>query len=156
MNQNAITNLTVMSDVSLITLDNIPNKIQVLSNIFTAIAGEGINIDMISQTAPYRGIVNVSFTLPDNDLVKAINVLGKFKKDIPQLRVEVNSNNSKISVYGEAMRDIPGVAAKLFTVLSANDIEIKLVTTSEVDISCLVYEKDVDRAVDAIKKEFNL
>ncbi|NLY43471.1 MAG: ACT domain-containing protein [Clostridiaceae bacterium] len=156
MSDNTITNLTVSSYVSLITLDSIPNKTSVLSEIFTTISDAGINIDMINQTAPYRGVVNVSFTISDDDLAKAITVLGQFKKKIPDLRVEVNSNNTKLSVYGEAMRNMPGVAAKLFTVLAENDIDIKLVTTSEVDISCLIYEKDTAKAVEAIKEAFDI
>ena len=156
MNQKPITNLTVNRSVSLITLDSIPNKTSVLSSIFTTISEAGINIDMINQTAPYRGVVNVSFTLSDEDLAKAIIVLGQFKKKIPNLRVEVNSNNTKLSIYGEQMRNMPGVAAKLFTILSENKIDIKLVTTSEVDISCLIYEKDTTKAVEAIKKEFSI
>ncbi|MDK2798506.1 MAG: hypothetical protein PWP27_617 [Clostridiales bacterium] len=156
MKNQPITSLSVMSDVTLITLNNIPNQISIIADIFTAIAKEDINIDMISQTVPYGRIVNISFTLSDNDLVKAINVLGKFKKDIPELTVEVNSNNNKISIYGEAMRETPGVAAQLFSILSENNIEIKLVTTSEVDISYLIYEKDVEKAINSIKKAFNL
>jgi aspartokinase len=59
-------------------------------------------------------------------------------------------------VYGEGMKNIPGVAAKLFTILAQNGIDLKLVTTSEVDISCLIYEKDIDTALTALKKEFNI
>ena len=156
MTHKAVTHVSVTNDVSLITLDNIPNKIKMIANIFTTIAKENINIDMISQSAPYRGVINISFTLPDSDLMKIIKLLSRFKKDIPDLRTEVNSNNCKLSIYGQAMRDLPGVAAKLFSVLSEHNIEIKLVTTSEVDISYLIDEKDIERAMESIKEEFNI
>ncbi|MCG8501622.1 MAG: ACT domain-containing protein [Firmicutes bacterium] len=152
----AITNISIMNDVTLITLDNIPNQLKIIADIFTAIANEDINIDMISQTAPYRGSLNISFTLPTDDLIKAINVLGKFKKEIPGMRADINSNNCKLSVYGDAMRDIPGVAAKFFALLEENEIPIKLITTSEVDISCLIYEKDVDKARTCVKETFGI
>jgi aspartokinase len=127
-----------------------------IPDIFNAIAEQNINIDMISQAPPYRGVINLSFTLPSDDLVKAISVLNKFKKIVPGLFIEINAENTKLSVYGEQMKNIPGVAAKLFTIFAGNGIDIKLVTTSEVDISYLIDEKDVDKALKAIKDEYNI
>ncbi|WHH59021.1 ACT domain-containing protein [Petroclostridium sp. X23] len=152
----SITTLSVVNDVTLVTLNNIPNKIETIANIFTAIAKESVNIDMISQTAPYRDVINISFTLPDDALSTVLNTVGRFKKTIPELRVEVNSNNSKLSVYGEVMRTTPGVAARVFTILAQENIQVKLVTTSEVDISCLIYERDAGKAMEAIKREFKI
>jgi aspartokinase len=156
LNRKAVTSLSVTDEVTLITIDNIPNNTKTISDIFNAIADEGINIDMISQTIPYRGILNLSFTVSDRDLPRALQVLGTFKKTIPELRTEVNSNNCKLSVYGEAMKELSGVAAKFFTIFSENDIEIKLITTSEVDISCLIDAKDIEKAEAAIKSKFNI
>ena len=65
-------------------------------------------------------------------------------------------NNSKVSVYGEEMKHTPGVAARVFKALAKENIEVKLITTSAVDISCLVYERSIDDAVNSIKKEFSL
>ena len=70
--------------------------------------------------------------------------------------VEIDADNTKIAVSGEQMKNIPGVAARLFTILAKNEVDIKLISTSETDISYLVYMKDVDRAVYAIKKEYSL
>lgn len=152
----AVTNISVTYNVALVTVDNLPNNISIISGIFNSIAQQRINIDMISQTPPYKGSISLSFTIPSDDLVKAIGALNKFKKDVPNLRIEVDADNTKISIYGEEMKNLPGVAAQLFTILADNGIEIKLVTTSEVDISYLIYEKDVDRAINAIKKEYGL
>lgn len=151
-----ITSITVTYNVALITVDNLPNKIKLISDIFNSIAQQKINIDMISQAPPYKGSINLSFSLPSEDLVKAITELNKFKKEVPNLLIEVDANNTKVSVFGEKMKDLPGVAAKLFTLLANNGIEVKLVTTSEVDISYLIYDKDVDRAIEAIKKEYGI
>lgn len=156
MDGKAVTSFSITDEVSLISLDNIPNNTKTFSDIFTAIANEGINIDMISQTSPYRGRIQVSFTMSDHDLPKAINILSTFKKAIPEIRTEINSNNCKLSVYGEAMKYQPGVAAKIFTLLAENDIEIKLVTTSEIEISCLIYDRDAEKAEAALKNEFNI
>lgn len=154
MENTPVTQITVTYNVALVTVDNLPNNMKLISNIFNAIAQAKINIDMISQAPPFRGSINLSFSLPDNDLVKALSALNKFKKEVPNLNIEVDADNTKLSVYGEGMKNLPGVAAKLFTILAENGIEVKLVTTSEVDISYLIYEKDVDRAIEAIKSEF--
>jgi aspartokinase len=156
MSKTPVTNITVIYNVALVTVDNLPNNMSLVSDIFNTIAQEKINIDMISQAPPYRGSINLSFSLPSDELVKAISALNKYKKDVPNLRIEVDADNTKLSVFGEEMKNIPGVAAKLFTILAANGIEIKLVTTSEIDISYLIYEKDVDKAIDAIKAEYKI
>ncbi len=151
-----ITGYTVVSDVALITLDKVPNNIKIISDIFNAVAKKDINVDMITQTPSYSGVVNVSFSIPLNDLSKAIEALAVFRKDIPQLRLDIDSNNSKISVYGEGMKNIPGVAANLFALLAESGTDIKLVSTSDTDISYLISGKDEVRAIESIKKEFNL
>lgn len=156
MSEKPVTDLAIVYDVALVTIDNLPNDIKLISDIFNAIASENINIDMINQAPPYRGNINISFSISSNDLIKTISTINKFKKVIPDLHVEVDANNTKLSVYGKEMKNIPGVAAKLFTIMAENGIEIKLVTTSEVDISYLIYEKDVDRAIQSIKNEYGL
>jgi len=156
MINNPVTSISVTYNVAFITVDNLPNNMKLISDIFNSIAQQNINVDMISQAPPYRGHINLSFSLPSDDLIKAISTLNKFKKDIPDLRIEVDNNNTKLSVYGENMKDLPGVAARLFTILASNSIEVKLVTTSEVDISYLIFEKDVDKAINAIKNEYKI
>lgn len=155
MSEKVISSYTVTHGVALITIDNIPNNTRVVSEIFNAIAEQNINIDMITQSPCYKGILNISFTIPGEDMPKAITALAKFKKEIPALRLDIDSNNTKICVLGEGMRTASGVAANLFTVLSRVEIEIKLVTTSETDISYLVSSADEESAIASIKKEYN-
>jgi aspartokinase len=111
---------------------------------------------MVSKAPPYKGSVNISFSLSSDDLVKAITLLNRFKITVPDLVIEVDAYNTKVSVFGEGMKFIPGVAAKLFTILANEGIDIKLITTSEVDISYLIHEKDADRAISLIRNEFSL
>jgi aspartokinase len=153
---NPVTNISAIYNVALITVDNLPIDMKLISDIFNTIATQKINIDMISQAPPYRGNINLSFSLPSDDLVKAISALNMYKKLIPNLHIEVDADNTKLTVYGEHMKNLPGVAAKLFTILAGNGIEVKLVTTSEVEISYLIYEKDVDKAIEAIKQEYKI
>lgn len=156
MNNSPVTNISATYNVALITVDNLPNNMKIISDIFNSIAKQKINVDMINQAPPYKGTINLSFTIPSDSLVNAISTLNDFKNDIPELTVEVDADNIKLSVYGEKMKNIPGVAARLFTLLSTRGIAVKLVTTSEVDISYLIYEKDVIKAINAIKKEYGL
>lgn len=156
MSDNPVTSIEVTYNVALVTVDNLPNNVKLISDIFNSVSQQNINIDMISQAPPYRGSISLSFTIPSDDLVKAISALSKFKKTVRELNIQVDADNTKLQVYGEGMKNIPGVAAKLFTLLADEGIEIKLVTTSEVDISYLIYEKDVDRAINSIKSEYGI
>lgn len=156
MPERAVSDLTVTYNVALVTVDYLPNDIKLISDIFNKIAEQKINIDLINQAPPYRGTVNISFSIPADDVAVVIGTLNSFKKQVPDLRVEVDAGNTKLSVYGQGMKNLPGVAARLFTILANNGIEIKLITTSEVDISYLIYEKDVDKAIESIKREFNM
>jgi aspartokinase len=156
MHNKPVTSISTEYNVALVTVDNLPNNMVLISSIFNRIAKEKINIDMISQAPPYKDTINISFSILSQDIVKVISVLNSFKAEVPNLRIEIDSDNAKVSVFGQAMKNIPGVAAQLFTLLAINGIEVKLVTTSEVDISYLVYEKDIDKAIQAIKKEFGI
>ncbi len=156
MTDKPVSSINVTYNVALVTIDKLPNDARLISDIFNAIAKNGINIDMINQAPPYRGSISTSFSIPSDDLINALSTLHAFKKSVKDLRVEVDAGNTKLQVYGEGMRSLPGVAARLFTVLADEGVEIKLVTTSEIDISCLIYEKDVDKAVSAITKEYGL
>ena len=156
MSENPVTKLNITYNVALVTVDKLPNNTRLISDIFNTIAQKKINIDMISQAPPFRGTMSISFSLPADDLVTALSALNGFKKVVKDLQIEIDADNTKLQVYGEGMRNIPGVAARLFNTLANEGVEIKLVTTSEVDISYLIYEKDVDKALQAVKLEFGL
>ncbi len=155
-NNSAVSDISITYNVTLLTVDNLPGDIKLISEIFNTIAAQDINIDMISQAPPYKGSISISFSIPSSDMVKAISALNGFKNVVQKLQIEVDTDNTKLTVYGEKMKNLPGVAAKLFTAMASEGIEIKLVTTSEVEISYLIGEKDVDRAIEAVKKEFSL
>jgi aspartokinase len=142
-----ISKLNINENVTLITLTNIPINNKNIAEIFTSLAEANINVDMISQTSPLKGKINISFTLEDDVLFNAIQTLKSYKKDIPNLRIDVNSNNTKLSLYDEDMNLKPGIAAKTMSILSQADIDIKMITTSEVDISYLIYASDQEKAI---------
>ncbi len=156
MSENPVTSMSTVYNVALVTVDNLPNDMKVISGIFSRIAEEKINIDMITQSPPYRGKINISFSMPADNIAKVIALLNTYKNTVPELRIGIDSDSMKISVFGKAMKEIPGVAAGLFRLLAENEIEVKLITTSEVDISCLIYDKDADRAILAIRRQYDI
>ncbi|GMQ57685.1 hypothetical protein AN1V17_20800 [Vallitalea sediminicola] len=146
-----ISKLNITQNVTLITLANIPINNKSIAAIFTSLAEADINVDMISQTSPLKGKINISFTLQNDVLFNAIQTLKSYKKDIPNLRIDVNSNNTKLSLYDDDMKYHPGIAAKTMSILSDANIDIKMITTSEIDISYLIYASDEEKAILSLK-----
>ncbi len=142
--------VSVTDNVTLVTIPNIPCDTEFFEYVFENIAEFGINIDMISITPPQSSIVNLSFTIDDEDLCKLL----KFNAMLSDkhLKPVVSSNNRKIKIYDELMKDMPGVAAKVFKAVRNTGIDIRIVTTSEVEITFLVTEACSDKAVNAIKE----
>lgn len=137
MNQG-ITKIAYASDITLITLSSLPCDSQVVAAVLTALAESGVNVDMISQTAPQGGTIRLSFTISDASLASALAVLAKLRQENPAISPEILPGNSKLAFYDENMVQTPGVAAKVFSILSQAGIQVMLITTSEVDISILV------------------
>ncbi len=156
LEQCIVTNIYTDNDEAMITVNNLPNDSSIIYNIFGKLAQENINVDMISQTAPVNGQVNVSFTIPEKELNEAINVLGVYNKVDPSIRTDVLIGITKLTVEGLGMERQSGVAAKVFETMARQDIKIKLITTSETKISCVIDSVDEKHAVEGIMSAFNL
>lgn len=155
--EKIVSNLMVTDDVCLVTIDNLPNDMRALAEVLKAVAKAGINVDMISQSNLAKSdFISLSFTISGNDLGNAMNVLGCFKQPYKKLTIEINSENTKLCVYGKDMPCCCGVAAGVFQVLADAAVDVRLVTTSEVDISFLIADSNVDAAVSALKKAYQL
>lgn len=146
-----ITQIEYLEDVALVTINNIPNKTENVSFILNEIASRDVTVDMICQTAPYKDKINLSFTVPQDNLSDVIAVTNAFRSVAPDISTDLNGNNTKFILIGEGMRNTPGVAAELFALLASADISVKLITTGETEISCLIDIKDVDKARDILK-----
>jgi aspartokinase len=151
---NVVTKLTVTEDVALITFHNTPTDIHFLSDLFSYIADKSINVDMISQTAPMGGYISVSFTIASADLGSLLEIGSTLRTKYPAIRSSISDCNAKISLYGEAMREVDGVSAQAFCALAGANIDLLLVTTSEVDLSMLVSSADLENAVAVLKASF--
>lgn len=142
--------ITTNSDITLVTLQEFPANTQSVSDVFEEIAKYGINIDMISMAPTHGAYTDLSFTISDVDLVEVLKFTTELKKK-NQIQAIVSSVNHKISVYDEAMRHTPGIAAKVFSAISATNADIRLITTSEVEIALLVTEADYDTVLAALQ-----
>jgi len=126
--------------------------------LFGALAKENISVDMIIQSYA-RTVSNtndIAFTIDESDLEKTNKVLAKIKEDLHVGSVEVDENIAKVSIVGAGMVDRPGIAATMFDTLAALGINIKMISTSEIKISCLVEKEDAERSLKALHGIFDL
>jgi aspartate kinase len=156
MEGQSITGVAIDNDEIMITIRDIPFDKKITSQFFSRLAQKSINIDMISQSAPIDDLINISFSAPVSDLADAKIILEKFKAENPGVGVIINENISKLSVVGIGMRSQSGVAAKFFQLLADNNIQMLMITTSEIRISCIIKSKDKDLAVTATAEAFGL
>ncbi|MCD2500381.1 aspartate kinase [Clostridium sp. NSJ-145] len=156
MEERVITGLTISENNLMITINNVLFKSNNIAMIFERLAQSFINIDMISQTAPANGYVNVSFTASKDDLETIKDVITKIKDEILGINISVELNITKVSVIGIGMMNQSGVTAKVFKIFAENNIEFKQVTTSEISISFAIDSKDKQKAANILAKELNL
>ena len=128
-------NITLTHDVAMVTVNNIPNDTGNLVKILSTIADLDVNIDMISQPAPLLDKFNLSFSLSQSDLDKIS----------PSISTEINGYNAKITFKSEKMKDESGTASSIFSQFYKNGVSVKMITTAETEISCLIDEKDASK-----------
>jgi aspartate kinase len=140
-----------------ITLAGLPDVPGVAARIFTEIASEGIVVDMIIQGSTGDAkLANLSFTVPRLDRQAAIRVLEGMKKEWKDLQISSDENIAKISVIGVGMRHHAGVAAKMFQVLGNENINIHMISTSEIKVSCVIEDRQTAKAVQVLHDAFEL
>lgn len=147
---SASTVISTVDNITLVTLVGFPAEVDSISKIFESIAQYNINIDMISMAPTHGAFTGLSFTISDNDLVDVLAFTTQLKKETC-VNVIVSSVNHKISVYDPAMKNTPGIAAKVFGAIAGTKADLRLITTSEVEISLLVTEADFDTVLTAIQ-----
>ncbi|MDD5405627.1 MAG: aspartate kinase [Sulfurovaceae bacterium] len=137
-----------------VTLRNVSDKPGIAAEIFTKLADEGINVDMIIQNVGIDGSTNLGFTVPGNELENAKKVIESFDHDIGSM--DFDNNVCKVSVVGVGMKSHAGVAAKAFRALAANNINIQMISTSEIKISMIIDEKYGELAIRMLHDAYNL
>ncbi|HZQ64525.1 MAG TPA: aspartate kinase [Gaiellaceae bacterium] len=139
-----------------LTILGVPDRPGVAARVFRALADAGVNIDMIVQNVSAQGLTDISFTLPKSDLAVAEPILTAACKAVGAAGFSQDSDIAKVSLIGAGMRTHPGVAADMFGALADAGINIEIISTSSIRISCVVRAADVDRAVQAVHDRFEL
>ena len=158
MEQPMITAVTHSTGEARITLLGVPDTPGAAGRIATALADGNVNVDMIIQNEPIADgePADMSFTVPQEDLRAAQSALEPLKSELTLRGIVTDESVGKVSVVGAGMRSHPGVAAKVFTVLGDNAINIEMISTSPIKISCVVPQDQVPSAVQALHAAFEL
>lgn len=154
MEQVVVTGVVSDKNQAKITITEVPDKPGIASAIFNKIAAKNINVDVIVQNVSKEGNTDLSFTIQKTDVIKAKDVCLQVAKEIGAKEVLADENIAKVSIVGVGMRSHAGVAAKMFTLLADNKVNIMMITTSEIKVSCVVAEKYAELAVQVLHEAF--
>jgi aspartate kinase len=139
-----------------ITIFGVPDQPGTAFKIFNEIGIAEINVDMIVQSIGKDGKATISWTVSKTDLHEALKIAEKVCNEIGGTEVLADENIAKVSIVGVGMRSHAGVAARMFQALANNNINIQMISTSEIKLSCIVDDNDIERAIEAIHNEFKL
>jgi aspartate kinase len=156
MEQALISGIAFNRDEAKLTILGVPDKPGIAHRIFGGIANANVEVDMIVQNISEDGTTDVTFTVHRNDYDKAMGILDDIAKDMGARDVQGDSKIVKISVVGVGMRSHAGIAAKMFEALSAEGINIRMISTSEIKISVIVDEKYLELGVRTLHDAFGL
>jgi aspartate kinase len=156
MERLVVSGITHDKNQARITLKKVPDQPGVAAKIFTPIAEEGIVVDMIIQNTRAEGKTDLTFTVPRANFKAALEMEKKIAEDIGAEDVFGDENIAKVSVIGVGMKDHSGVASKMFTALACENINIIMISTSEIRISCVIEEKYTELAVRVLHTAFGL
>ena len=156
LEQAIISGIASDSSEAKVTILGVPDKPGIAGRVFRPLADAGIHIDMIVQNVSAAGHTDISFTLPQSDLATAEPVLDVIAKLVDARGHTCDSDIGKVSLVGAGMRSNPGVAADMFEALADAGINIEIISTSSIRISCVVRGADVDRAVQVLHERFEL
>ena len=156
MEDTVVSGVAINKDEAKVTICDVPDKPGIAAKIFKDIAKENINVDMIVQNVSRTGSTDISFTVPGGDLNKTVKVAKEISRRIGAGVITSDSQIAKVSVVGIGMRSHSGVAANMFEALAEKGINIEMISTSEIKISCVVGRKHGEEAVRAIHDKFGL
>ncbi|TDK61528.1 aspartate kinase [Bacillus salipaludis] len=157
MEQNLVVRGVAFEDqITKVTVLGLANSLTSLSTIFTTLAQHHINVDIIIQSTTEAGAANLSFSIKTEDLMETLKVLEDHKELLGYEQIDAENQLSKVSIVGSGMISNPGVAARMFEVLASNQIQVKMVSTSEIKVSAVIEEENMLKAVQALHNAFEL
>ena len=154
MEKMLISGVAKDSDVARISIIGVPDKPGLAFKIFSKLAAKKVNVDVILQSVGRDNTKDITFTVPKNDLKVAMTAVEEYAKVIGAQNVLFDENVCKVSIVGAGMETHPGVAAEMFEALFEANINIQMISTSEIKVSVLLAREDADHAVTAIHNKF--
>jgi aspartate kinase len=156
MEQAIISGVTHDASEAKVTIEQVPDRPGVAATWFRALADAGVNVDMIVQNVSTAGHTDISFTVPRADLSRAESCMDKIVVETEAKGYRTDARIGRVSLIGAGMRSNPGVAARRFEVFAGEGINIEMISTSTIRVSCVVAEDDVERGVRALHTAFGL
>jgi len=151
-----ITGVTLNKNEAKITICDVPDRPGAAAHIFKELSEGGVNVDMIVQNVSHTRKTDLSFTIPKADVNKTMKITKKTAKEIGAGEVLQDEDIARIAVVGVGMKSHPGVAADMFETLAENKINIEMISTSDISISCIIKKKFVETAVKELHEKFKL
>ena len=139
-----------------VTVHHVPDRPGIAARLFRALADAGVNVDMIVQNTSIEGFTDISFTAPKTDRVVAERIVGDIAAEIDAGGVSRDDDIAKVSLVGSGMKTSPGIAATMFETLAANGVNIEMISTSTIRVTCVVARTDMERAVRSLHTAFGL
>ncbi len=154
--RNKVSSVAHDLDVAKITVVGVPDRPGIAASIFVPLARAGISVDTIVQNASITNVTDLTFTVTRSQLDKAMEVAAPIARSIGARQCTTDSSLGKVSIIGTGMQNTPGYAARMFGALSQANINIQLITTSEIRITCIIEEARVEEAVRILHQAFEI
>ncbi len=156
MEQAIISGVTHDDSEAKVTVSGVPDRPGIAATVFRALANASVNVDMIVQNVSTQGHTDISFTVPLEDLARARSVIERLVADVEAAGFSSDENVGRVSLVGAGMRTNPGIAATMFETLANAGVNIEMISTSSIRISCVVAAGDVEKAVQVLHDAFEL
>jgi aspartate kinase len=156
MEQAIVTAVTHDTDEAKVTVAEVPDRPGIAARLFRALADRSVNVDMIVQNTSAHGTTDISFTVPKVDLATSVETCEGLRAELGASGVSSDVEVGRVSLVGAGMKSHPGVTATMFETLAAQDINIEMISTSSIRISCVVHTDAVEPAVRALHRAFEL
>ncbi len=154
MENTIIRGISHSNKESKITIEGVPDNPGIAAHIFKELANNNINIDIVIQGGGNDNLNSISFTVKEDDFNSAKNITEKLAKELGAKEIITNKNVAMVSVVGVGIKSNPGIAAKVFEALSEANVNIDMISSSEIKISCIINQDNLDTAVNALHKRF--
>ncbi len=154
--RNQVRGMATDRNVAKVTIVAVPDRPGVSHTVFAPLADAGINVDLIVQNVGHEGFTDISFTVPEVDLVRVKKILDPVAREIGARELAIDSKVAKVSIVGVGIHSGPGYASRMFGTLAEQGINIEMISTSEIRITCIIDELQVEKAARAIHKAFAL